>query len=164
MKMARPRLKNRGGALFGALMLLIFLTACENHIVYNRYQTVEAMTWGKEDAYYFTFNIDDLSVPYNVTIELRHNDFYSYRNIWLFCDEELPVGPVLRDTVEFFLSDEYGRWHGKGFSLYEAGLVMKSGYSFPYKGQYTYCFRQGMRDDRLRGIQEIGLRVEKIGR
>ena len=30
---------------------------------------------------------------------------------------------------------------------------------FPVKGQYTFSFRQGMRNDQLPGIQEIGLRV-----
>lgn len=119
------------------------------------------MTWEKDMEYYFTFGIDDPSVPYDIIFEVRNNDFYPYRNLWIFFNEELPVGSIRRDTMELTLANEYGRWLGKGFSLYEKGFIIRSEYYFPLKGQYTFGFRQGMRDDHLRGIQEIGLRIEK---
>ena len=38
-------------------------------------------------------------------------------------------------------------------------IVKHSQYKFPHAGQYTFSFRQGMRDDALKGIQEIGFSV-----
>ena len=71
----------------------------------------------------------------------------------------MPVGPLRRDTVEFLLADDYGKWYGQGFSLFHSSFSLKKRYKFPMEGQYTFGFRQGMRKDSLPGIQEIGLRL-----
>ena len=57
------------------------------------------------------------------------------------------------------LADEFGKWHGHGISLYQSSFPIHSQYKFPHAGQYTFSFRQGMRDDALKGIQEIGFSV-----
>ena len=84
---------------------------------------------------------------------------YPYQNLWVFCSEELPIGPLKRDTIECLLADEFGKWYGDGISLFQSSFPIRSAYYFPVKGQYTFSFRQGMRNDQLPGIQEIGLRV-----
>lgn len=86
---------------------------------------------------------------------------YPYQNLWLFCNEELPFGPLIRDTIECTLADEYGKWFGHGISLFQSSFPIRKQYLFPHTGQYTFSFRQGMRDDALTGIQEIGFRVVK---
>lgn len=129
--------------------------------VYDRYQAIDNTTWEKDKTYYFTFQIDDISSPYNLTFEVRNNNRYPYQNLWIFCNEELPVGPLKQDTIECVLADEFGKWHGDGISLYQSSFPVRSQYKFPYEGQYTFSFRQGMRDSILIGIQEIGFKVEK---
>ena len=84
---------------------------------------------------------------------------YPYQNLWLFCSEEQPIGPLHRDTIECMLADEFGKWYGHGISLYQSSFPIHSQYKFPHAGQYTFSFRQGMRDDALKGIQEIGFSV-----
>jgi gliding motility-associated lipoprotein GldH len=86
---------------------------------------------------------------------------YPYQNLWIFCNEEQPIGELKRDTMECVLADDFGKWHGKGISLFQSSFPVHSVYKFPYAGQYTFSFKQGMRDHELKGIQEIGLRVEK---
>jgi gliding motility-associated lipoprotein GldH len=130
-------------------------------MIYNQYQIIEPVSWEKEKEYYFTFRIDDNTIPYNVTLEIRNNNLYLYQNLWIFYSEEQPVGPLLRDTMECMLADEYGKWRGDGISLFQSGFQVRTNYMFPIKGQYTFSFRHGMRDDNLRGIQEIGLRIEQ---
>ena len=122
--------------------LLLILASCENQVVYEQYQAIDNTSWNKEKTYFFTFEVTDASVAYDISFEVRNNNFYPYQNLWLFCSEEMPVGPLRRDTVEFHSS----------FSL-------KKRYKFPMEGQYTFGFRQGMRKDSLPGIQEIGLRL-----
>lgn len=142
------------------LFFLLFLS-CSGGSIYNEYLTINNITWDKDKEYYFTFRIEDASVPYNVSLEVRNNNLYPYRNLWLFFNEEQPAGPILRDTIECLLADEYGKWKGSGISLYHSSFPIKTRYSFPEAGQYTFSFRQGMRNDALRGIQEIGLQIEK---
>ncbi len=145
--------------IFISLSLVFF--SCENKSLFHQYQAIDNIAWEKDKEYYFTFMVEDNSVPYDIVFELRNNNLYPYQNLWLFMSQELPNGPIQRDTIEFMLADEYGKWHGKGISLFQSDFPVRTGYLFPDKGQYTFSFRQGMRNDTLRGIQEIGLRVEK---
>jgi gliding motility-associated lipoprotein GldH len=140
---------------------LLILFACTNRTLYNQYQVIDPVEWSKDREYFFTFHIDDITVPYNITFEVRNNNLYPYQNLWIFYTEEPPVGDIRRDTLECQLADEYGKWYGDGISLYQSGFPIRSHYYFPLKGQYTFSFRQGMRNDKLRGIQEIGLRIEQ---
>jgi gliding motility-associated lipoprotein GldH len=117
--------------------------------------------WEKEREYAFTFTIDDETTTYDISFEVRNNSLYPYRNLWIFCDGKSPSGNLLRDTMECMLADEFGKWSGKGISLYQSSFPLHTGYKFPHKGQYTINFRQGMRNDALKGIPEIGLRIEK---
>ena len=133
--------------------------SCENEAVYDQYQAIQNTSWEKNKEYYFTFLIEDISVPYDLTLEVRNNNMYPYQNLWVFCSEELPIGPLKRDTIECMLADEFGKWYGDGISLFQSSFPIRSAYYFPVKGQYTFSFRQGMRNDHLPGIQEIGLRV-----
>ena len=133
--------------------------SCENEAVYDQYQAIQNTSWEKNKEYYFTFLIEDISVPYDLTLEVRNNNMYPYQNLWVFCSEELPIGPLKRDTIECMLADEFGKWYGHGISLFQSSFPIRSAYYFPVKGQYTFSFRQGMRNDQLPGIQEIGLRV-----
>ena len=130
-----------------------------NPALYDQYQAINNITWEKDKEYYFTFEVKDISVPYDLTLEVRNNNLYPYQNLWLFCSEEQPIGPLRRDTIECMLADEFGKWHGHGISLYQSSFPIHSQYKFPHAGQYTFSFRQGMRDDALKGIQEIGFSV-----
>ena len=98
-----------------------------------------------------------------MTLDIRNNNKYPYQNLWLFCNEEPPIGTLMRDTIECLLADEFGKWHGHGISLYESSFPIRTNYRFPYPGQYTFSFRQGMRDSVIVGIQEIGLRIQPAG-
>jgi gliding motility-associated lipoprotein GldH len=142
--------------LAGGLLLAL---SCKNKAFYEQYQVVE-LEWGREKEYFFTYNITDNRRLYRVSIEVRNNRLYPYQNLWLFCSEEQPVGPVLCDTVECMLADDYGKWFGRGISIFHLAIPFRTRYRFPHKGQYTFCIRQGMRNTRLNGIEEIGLRIE----
>lgn len=142
-----------------ALLCLLLCGSCENPAIYEQYQAIDNTTWDKGKTYFFTFDISDASIAYDIFFEVRNNNLYPYQNLWLFCSEEMPIGPIRQDTIEFQLADDYGKWYGQGFSLFHSSFPLKNGYKFPIEGQYTFGFRQGMRKDSLPGIQEIGLRL-----
>lgn len=155
-------MKRSSSVLVVLLCLLSF--SCQYHAVYDQYQAIDNALWEKEKEYFFTFTITDNAIPYNLYLEIRNNNRYPYRNLWLFSQEEVPVGPLVRDTMECLLADDYGKWYGNGISLFHLSIPIKENYRFPHTGQYTYSFRQGMRQDSLPGIQEIGFRIEKAGK
>jgi len=146
--------------MLSTICLLSGCIACTSTTFYEQYQMIDN-AWGKEKEFYFTYNIDDNSVPYNIYISIRNNNNYPYRNLWLFCSEEQPVGPVARDTIECMLGDEFGKWYGTGISIFHISIPLRTDYIFPHKGQYTFGIRQGMRENQLNGIEEIGLTITK---
>lgn len=107
------------------------------------------------------YEIEDNTIPYNLSLEIRNNNRYPYQNLWLFCVEEQPVGPVRRDTFECMLADEYGKWKGSGISIHHLSVPIRTKHIFPHKGRYVFSVRQGMREEKLKGIEEIGLHIEK---
>lgn len=117
--------------------------------------------WEKDREYSFTFEVDDAAVPYDLTLEIRNNNRYPFQNLWILGSSIYPDSVLRRDTMEYMLANEFGEWYGKGISVFQLSIPLRSHFFFPERGQYTFGFRQGMRKDELPGIQGIGLRVEK---
>ena len=137
-----------------------FLSSCGKDIVYSEFQPIQDKLWDKNNEYFFNFEIKDISVPYNVFLQLRNNDMYPYQNIWLLFDESQPTGITTKDTIEYMLADDFGKWKGNGITLYQNRIPIKNHYIFPDTGKYTINIRQGMRDDKLKGIENIGVYIE----
>jgi gliding motility-associated lipoprotein GldH len=152
--------------MFLLVACFFWLVACRDGVVYHRYQEIGKTFWGKDEVYYFTFRIEDTATPYDVMFEIRNDNLYPYQNLWVFCHETSSSAPLLQntDTLECILADEFGKWHGKGIVLHQLSFPIRTGYRFPVQGEYTFAFRQAMRNDSLRGIQEIGLSVKRSTR
>jgi gliding motility-associated lipoprotein GldH len=95
-------------------------------------------------------------------VNIRNLGTYPYSNIYLFLTIGAPDGKLLTDTVEFTLADPSGRWTGSGIGgLHDNQILYKSSVYFPRKGIYTFRIKQGMRDNVLPGIRDVGIRIEK---
>jgi gliding motility-associated lipoprotein GldH len=75
-------------------------------------------------------------------------------------------GPVSsqKNQFEIVLSDNTGKWLGKGqgnLISYEKSFV--SGLKLK-PGQYTVELAQNMRDEKLSGVSDVGLKVVKTGK
>ena len=81
--------------------------------------------------------------------------------MWLFVNHYVNDSVCLEaDTVECILADDYGRWYGKGISVYELPMVYMESYRYKRSSCntiFTLTLQQGMRSEMLRGIQNIGV-------
>jgi hypothetical protein len=90
--------------------------------------------WGYGNKVKFDVQINDAAIPYNLYLNLRVTANYRYSNMWL----------------------------GKGSgSMYSYQIPFKTGYRFPSKGRYHFEIEQNMRDNPLRSVSDVGLRVEQ---
>jgi len=72
------------------------------------------------------------------------------------------IEPIQTDTLEYYLADQRGRWLGNGFGdKKEMPCLVEENAPFDRPGVYRYCLKQGMREDVLKGVSEVGLIVEK---
>jgi gliding motility-associated lipoprotein GldH len=143
------------------LSVLLFLSACSHSEIFSEFHSFPEAEWARNKKVDFDVNIEDSSLKYDVFLEIRNNNDYPFRNLWLFVDITAPDGKQRADTINVELADVYGKWHGKGISLYSYSFSYDSDMHYPGSGFYTYSVRQGMREEVLKGVSDIGLTVLK---
>lgn len=139
------------------------IVSCKDQsTVADENQSINNRTWSYVNKIRVPVLIKDNKVPYNVFINLRHTGDYKYSNIFLLIHSRAPGGKVLTERKEFKLAYPDGQWLGKGSgNLYSYQLGFKSNYLFPDTGKYLFEIEQNMRDNPLKEISDVGLRVEK---
>ena len=144
------------------ILAACLLSSCGQNVIYSEFQPVQDKLWDKQNEYYFNFEVKDISVPYNISLQLRNNEMYPYQNIWILYEESAHSKEfTIKDTIEYALADNFGKWTGNGITLFQNRIPLKSHYIFPDTGRYTINVRHGMRDNKLKGIENIGLFIEK---
>lgn len=143
------------------LLIPIILCNCTDKDSYSNYHSFKKSEWNKSDVGHFEVPVSDTINPYDIYLELRNNREYEYRNLWMFVSIETPSGNIRQDTVNCLLADNIGNWYGKGFSLYHVEIPYEKSITFPRKGNYIFKIQQGMREDILKGISDIGIRITK---
>jgi len=147
---------------FSALLVTAcFFLSCNTNVVYSHYQHVPNKVWGKSDALIFNFTINDNTVPYRLSVQLRNSYLYPYQSIWLLVDEQQPNNTSIKDTIEYWLADKPGKLKGKGIALFQNRFLLRDNYHFPDTGAYQISIKHGLRDDRLPGIEDVGVLIEE---
>ncbi len=141
--------------------VVIFLSSCDNSIVYENEKTFEEDKWCFSDAFSSDFDLSDNSVPFDVDIRVVHTDNYPYENIYLRLTHDFGAAKKV-DTLTFNLSDRYGHWKGdKNWGgNYEYAFNYLKNYKIEKKsGNIT--IEQFSRDDTLSGVNKIGIDIKK---
>jgi gliding motility-associated lipoprotein GldH len=145
------------------LAVLISLTACDPRKITDEYHTIRNSSWNADSVQHFSFTILKKDVNHNIYFNVRNDRSYEFSNLWLFVTLVAPDGKTKTDTVQLVLSDPSGKWLGKGFSgIYDNRLIYRKNVYFPDPGPYAVHIRHGMRPTDLKGITDIGIRVEKV--
>lgn len=142
--------------------MLIF-SSCDPHRVYEKNIRINPEGWQEKEKVLFEVPIDDSISLCNLYINLRHTESYKFSNLYLFLDTYVPEGTYARDTVELILADKTGKWYGEGFGkIKEYQVLIRQGFVFPVKGVYKIGILQGMRETSLQGIEDVGIRIERM--
>lgn len=148
--------------VLGSIIAATFLQSCDSSRVYDQYKSVDAQGWYKSDTLVFQPEIADTAQLYNFIINVRHNTDYGYRNLYFFTQTHFPDGSMVEDTLELMLADKSGEWYGSGYgAIRSAEVMVMQRARFHQEGKYQFEIRQAMRSDSLRGIEDIGIRIEK---
>ena len=146
------------------LIVILFLvfTSCDSKRVFEENKPIENRTWKALNKLQFSFSIEDITIPYNIYLNIRNGMEYPYSNLYLFLKTTYPDGKVSRDTLECILADYDGRWLGSGVSSVKFNkFLFQKGVYFREKGAYNFEFEQAMRVNELKGITDVGLRIER---
>jgi gliding motility-associated lipoprotein GldH len=144
------------------IILLLANTGCNNNIVYSDSTTFPSEIWKLDKVAEFSPAITDTLTGQNIYFIIRTGSAYPFRNIWLFVNTLSPSGKSITDTLQYMLADEKGKWYGRGpGDVRELNLPFRASVFFPEKGIYKFNIRHGMRIGDLKGVYDLGLRIEK---
>ena len=139
-------------------------------MVYDQYKPIENHQWRSERSIHFIVSSRDTISLNNVFINIRNNKDYEFNSIFLITKMEFPSGNQVIDTLEYEMTDSYGNWLGQGFTdIKENKLFYKENVVFSEKGDYKFDIYQATRSSNdiegkkpLKGITDVGLRIEKV--
>lgn len=152
--------------VYNSMVLAFFglaFVACDNKRYYEQDEMIgNDNTWYYQDAKEFKVDIEDSLQVFNFYINVRNTVDYDFANLYVFILSKLPDGVLAQDTVEFQLADYKGNWLGNGRGEFrDNSFIIRKNMRFQHPGTYLFSLKQGMRQDSLKGIADIGIRIEK---
>lgn len=149
--------KNNLFRLLLAAGLLVVAAACSDGSVYSsRFEAIAPCGWVKDRP--LVFDLPD-SLPassFDIELDVRHNNNYAYRNLWVTVDYVAHRQVVASDTVNLELADKYGNWYGSGLGqLFQYGMTIRRNVLV---GQYEKVILwHTMRCDTVEHISDVGV-------
>lgn len=143
------------------LLLTSIVFGCDQKRIYEENIEIKDGVWNRNNKVKFSVEIKDTVTPHNLFVNIRNSGEYPFRNIYLFITTS-SKGIIVKDTFEAILADEKGKWFGSGLGdLWDNQLAYKKNIRFPHSGDYVFEYEQGMRNENLPFIIDVGLRIEK---
>ncbi len=141
-------------------MLTCLILSCNKSNVFLH--NFEKNTWEMHDSVIFEFNISNIDNPYRLSFFFRNNLNYPYRNIFLFAETHDSLRVIKKDTVQYLVSDKYGKWLGRGFGKNRDNYFdFQNSIKFEHVGKHKIIIQHGMRERLLKGVVSIGFEIEE---
>jgi gliding motility-associated lipoprotein GldH len=147
-----------------AMLILTVVSSCTDpKQILDQSTEIANRNWSYVNKVRYDVKIDDPSIAYNLYVNLRVTGEYKYANLFVLLKQTNKRGGKPWITrYEFKLANADGEWLGQGTgNLYSYQIPFKTNYKFPEKGTYEFQIEQNMRDNPLREVSDVGLRVEK---
>lgn len=147
------------------ILLLLFVSllwqSCDKNRFFEQNTELNNCQWYYEDDKEFKLSIDDTLSLFNFNLNVRNTNDYPYSNLYVFIETIFPDSALARDTVELQLANINGKWLGDGNGKYKYNsFVLRRAMRFVQMGDYVFKIQQGMREDTLIGISDMGVRLE----
>lgn len=139
--------------LFVSLSMLMSCAPGANE--YGDFQEISPNGWAYNDTLTFHPSMTDSIATGSLMIALRHDNEYIYSNLWVEVSYE-QQGRMVADSMNLELADAYGHWFGQGFGArYQLSDTVVP--KIRLRNGSTIKIRHIMRDDTLKGIEQVGI-------
>ncbi len=149
--------------LAAVLLSSVIIISCTTGDAYTDSRQIPDYSWHKNNELELEADIQDTISAFDINLVIRTNNYYPYRNLFLFITTLSPAGQSITDTLEYYLADEKGNWYGSGLGdVNDLSVPFKTNVIFPQSGSYTFNIKHGMREVKLEGVTDVGIRIKKI--
>lgn len=143
--------------------ILLAAASCTTLGIHERNIAMPGHAWAADFQPEMSFTITDTSTSYQVFFVMRHTDAYRFNNIWVDISSLSPGDTAEnRQRFDLPLADAKG-WTGSGIDdVYEHRIPLyREPVRFRRPGDYRVRLAHVMREDPLRHVLSVGLRVER---
>ena len=140
----------------------LYLVSCTTIDLYEKSVTIPKHQWESSFKPSFEFTIKDTSAPYTLFFILRHNEKYSFNNIYINVYVKGPgQDSAVKIQQDLVLATNDKGWLATGMDdIYEHRIPLAPEQSLK-AGTYVFTIEQIMREDPLKNVLNAGLRIEK---
>jgi len=150
--------------IFFLFFTLLLVTGCDSNRVFEDYAEFEDKTWKVKSPAIFEFQIQDSTKKYNLYYNVRNSIDYPYARLFVQYSLQDSAGTELsKKLVSNYLFDQKtGRPLGRSGlgDVFDNQFLILDNHQFKSRGVYRVRLEQFNRQDTLKGILAIGLRVE----
>ena len=144
-------------------LLILSLSFISNKTVYSSFYKINKYEWLLSDTLVFEYSHKYSNLNnYNIRLFGEVNQEYSYSNLYLFVDIFLENKKIKRDTLNCILYDSFGFPKQKNIGntqFFKLDYLNK--FKFEINRDYKFKIIQGMRDLNLKGVENIGIKINK---
>jgi gliding motility-associated lipoprotein GldH len=144
-------------------LLTLVLTGCDPNRLFEENKEIADGVWDMNQRVSFDFEVPDTTTKYNLYFNVRNTDDYPFSNLYIFSHVDFPNGKKGVDTIELPLTHPDGSWIGNGQGeIHDCQLIFRRNVRFPVAGKYHMELEQAMRMEKLPGVRDVGVRIEKV--
>ena len=146
------------------LLLATLLISCDSNRVYENNTEFADRSWKVIEEPRFEFKVSDTTARYNLYYNVRNTLDYPYARIFVTYHLYDSTGKELFKKLIY--NDLFDQKTGRPFGesglgdLYDHQFAVLNHYRFHFPGKYSMKLDQLMRQDTLKGIIAVGVRIE----
>ncbi|HJS53815.1 MAG TPA: gliding motility lipoprotein GldH [Chitinophagaceae bacterium] len=141
---------------------IIFFSSCITADLYEKTVSLPDHEWKSDYKPEFDFIIKDTTSLYQAFFVIRHTEKYNYNNIWINLYSQPPGDTLHKAQYELVLATNEKGWLASGMDdIYEQRRKLTE----PVRlraGTYKLILENIMREDPLKHILNVGVRIEKV--
>lgn len=138
------------------------MVSCNHDKVFEKYEKMNDNKWLKNQALTFEVPIEDTSCVYDISLTVRHAEYYPYANILIAINQITPSAEDRYKIFDLRLRNADGSFIGDGSGdIWDTKIPVYKKMSFNNKGTYKFIVGNHMPYVETEGIMEIGFVVEK---
>jgi gliding motility-associated lipoprotein GldH len=142
-------------------VIALFALSCgKEKVIFEKKYDLKNGQWAYMDTLDFTFTIADTMSLYDIVMVIKHTPQYATQNLYMNISTKFPTGERPKQLLNIDMADNTGKWEGNcNSSECTFQIAIQPNAYFNAAGQYTITLEQYMRDEYLKDIKSIGVKL-----
>lgn len=149
-------------SIFLLVPCALCLSTCTTVDLYEKTVPLPNHEWKSDYKPEFNFTIKDTTALYEAFFVIRHTEKYNYNNIWINLYSQPPGDTLHKAPFELQLATNEKGWLATGMDdIYEHRIKLTQARELK-AGTYKLMVENIMREDPLKEVLNVGIRIEKV--